>query len=67
MKDLFVSYCNDDIIKVKNVVRALKFYGAECWFQDSDSNQEFPEAIIKGFEESSNFVVFLSNSSIKSM
>lgn len=67
MKDLFVSYCNDDIIKVKSVVRALKFYGAECWFQDSDSNQEFPEAIIKGFEESSNFVVFLSNSSIKSM
>lgn len=67
MKDLFVSYCNDDIVKVKNIVRALKFFGAECWFQESDSNQEFPEAIIRGFEESSNFVVFLSNSSIKSM
>ena len=64
--DIFISFSNKDADKVSKIVSTIKFFGVSCWFQLRDSKQHFVEEINKGINNSSNFVIFLSNSSINS-
>lgn len=65
-KDIFISFSNQNKEKVEKIVSTIKFFGPSCWFQLRDSKQQFVEEINKGINDSSNFVVFLSNASISS-
>ncbi len=65
-KDIFISFSNKDIDKVTKIVTTINFFGVSCWFQLRDSKQHFIDEINKGINNSSNFVIFLSNSSISS-
>ena len=67
VKDIFISYSNRDKDKVEKIVSAIQFFGASCWFQLRDSRQHFIEEINEGINNSSNFVVFLSDASVNSM
>lgn len=66
-RDLFISYSNANLQKVEKIVSAIKFYGATCWFQMRDSKQNYVEEINRAINNSSNFVIFLSNESINSL
>ena len=65
--DIFISYSNANKDKVEKIVSTIKFYGATCWFQLRDSKQHFIEEINSAINNSSNFVVFLSNESVSSL
>lgn len=65
-KDIFISFSNQNIEKVDKIVSTIKFFGPSCWFQLRDSKQHFIEEINKGINNSSNFVIFLSNASVSS-
>ena len=65
-KDIFISFSNENKEKVEKIVQTIKFFGPSCWFQLRDSKQHFIEEINKGINNSSNFVIFLSNASISS-
>lgn len=66
MRDLFVSYSNEDFDIVSNIVERFRFFNISCWFQLDDCRQQFTKAIVDGLNGSSNFVVFVSKNSIKS-
>lgn len=65
-KDIFISFSNQNKDKVEKIVSTIKFFGPTCWFQLRDSKQHFIEEINKGINNSSNFVIFLSNASVSS-
>ncbi len=67
IRDIFISYSNANKDKVEKIVSTIKFFGPTCWFQLRDSKQNYIEEINKGINNSSNFVVFLSNASISSL
>lgn len=66
-RDIFISYSNANKEKVEKIVSSMKFFGATCWFQLRDSKQNFIDEINNAINNSNNFVVFLSNSSISSL
>ena len=66
-RDIFVSYSNVNKDKVEKIVSTMQFLGATCWFQLRDSKQHFIEEINEGINNSSRFVVFLSNASVQSL
>ena len=65
--DIFISYSNANKDKVEKIVSTIKYYGATCWFQLRDSKQHFIEEINNAINNSSNFVIFLSNESVSSL
>lgn len=65
--DIFISYSNVDKEKVEKIVSAIKYFGPTCWFQLRDSKQHYAVEINNGINNSSNFVVFLSNASASSL
>ena len=65
-RDIFISFSNQNKDKVEKIVETIKFFGPTCWFQLRDSKQQFIEEINRGINNSSNFVIFLSNASIAS-
>ncbi|MGN1372581.1 MAG: TIR domain-containing protein [Candidatus Coproplasma sp.] len=65
--DIFISYSNANKDKVEKIVAAIKYFGPTCWFQLRDSKQHYAVEINRGINNSSNFVVFLSNASASSL
>ena len=65
-KKIFISYSNDNSEKVTDIVNALEFYGVGCWFQIKDSKLDYAMEIEKGISASKAFVVFITDSSIRS-
>lgn len=66
-KDIFISYSNANKDKVEQIVSTIENYGRTCWFQLNDSKQQYIEEINNAINNSSCFVVFLSNASIQSL
>ena len=68
MKKLFISYSHDDIAKVKRFALLLSLHGFDLWMDEKNisSGDNYTTKILNGIHESDAYLVFLSESSIKS-
>lgn len=68
MKKLFISYSHDDVAKVKRFALLLSLHGFDLWMDEKNisSGDNYTTKILNGIHESDAYLVFLSESSIKS-
>lgn len=68
MKKLFISYSHDDVTKVKRFALLLSLHGYDLWMDEKNisSGDNYTTKILNGIHESDAYLVFLSESSIKS-
>lgn len=65
--NLFISYSTDDTEIVSGIVEKISSFDVQCWFQQKDSKQSFFDAVADGIDNSTSFIVFLSDTSVNSL
>lgn len=64
--DFFISYTQADKDLAMQIANVMREFRAKVWFQAEESNQIYPEEIVKGLKGSENFVIILSDATAKS-
>lgn len=67
MNHIFISYSHTDRHICDSLVSAIKYYGADVWYQTEKSKQDFTLRINEAFKSSAAFVCFISHNSLASI
>ena len=64
---IFISYTHKDSSITDPVVAAIKYYGAQVWYQAEKTKQDFVRRINSAIKESAAFICFISHNSLSSV